>query len=165
MAEKIVKAPKIVADAQAQAASAFDSIREFAFKADMPEAARDVAAKTVQTLKEKAVEAQATLNTATASYEKIAAAFVESNVATARSLITAAFDNFGDVIKHMEAVAAVKSPADAIQLQVAFAQSFAQKNYDRVLASAEAFKAQAADSAKLVQGEVAKLAPALKSVA
>lgn len=165
MAEKIVKTPKIVADVQAQTASALDSMREFAFKADVPEAARDIVVKTVQTLKDKSAEAQATLNTANNSFEKIASAFVDTNVSTARNMIAAAFENFGALLNHVEAVAASKSPSDAVQLNVTFAQTFAQKNYDRALASAEAFKTLAADNAKLVQSEVAKLAPALKSVA
>lgn len=165
MAEKIAKTPKTVADVQAQAASVLESVRDFATKMEVPEAAREAFAKTAQTLKDKAVEAQATLNTATNSYEKIAGKLLDSQLAATRSFITAAFDNFNAVLAHAEKVAAVKTPVDAVQLNAAFAQSFAQSNYDRVLAAAEAFKTEAADNAKLVQNEVAKLAPALKVAA
>lgn len=165
MAEKTVKTPKTVADVQAQAASVLESVRDFATKMEVPEAAREAFAKSAQTLKEKAAEAQATLNTATNSYEKIAGTLVDSQVAAARSFITAAFDNFSAILAHAEKVAAVKSPTEAAQLNVEFAQSFAQSNYDRVLAATEAFKTQVADNAKLVQNEVAKLAPALKIAA
>ncbi|MGL4323532.1 MAG: hypothetical protein ACRCTD_05770, partial [Beijerinckiaceae bacterium] len=78
MAEKILKAPKTVADVQAQAASAIESMRDFATKMEVPEAARDVFAKTTQTLKDKSAEAQAALNTAATSYEKIATTLVGS---------------------------------------------------------------------------------------
>ena len=165
MAEKIVKTPKTVADVQANAEAMVNTFRDFAAKLEVPEAARDAVAKTTQTLKDKSAEAHTMLNTATSSYEKIAAALIGSNVAAARSAIEATFENFNAIFALADKVAAVKSPNEAVQLQVEFAQKFAQSNYDRVLAATEAFKAQVTDNAKLVQNEVAKLAPALKIAA